>query len=90
LSFSTCFFYESKKIIKERSNIILLTSGITCLQKHFDVNHLIICKKFQEEINNQGKENVERQLAKKRSNIYNSFISNNFVSKYPFKKGDVE
>jgi hypothetical protein len=90
LSFSTCLSYESKEIVKERSNIILQTSGITCLQKHLDVNHQIIFKKFQEEINKQGKKNVERQLAKKRSNISNSSISKFFVSKYPFKKDDVE
>jgi hypothetical protein len=30
------------------------------LQKHFDENHLAIYKRLQEEINNQGKKNVER------------------------------
>ncbi len=49
-----------------------------------------IYKRFQEEINNQRKENVERQSTKKRSHISNSSIFGIFVSKDPFKKDDVE
>jgi hypothetical protein len=30
---------------------------------------------FQEKINNQGRENLERKLAKKRAHIFNSSIS---------------
>jgi hypothetical protein len=41
------------------------TSGITCLQKHLHANHLVIYKRFQEKINNQGEENVERQKQRK-------------------------
>ncbi len=58
--FSTYYFYEFKKTIKERLVTYYKTSGITCLQKHFDENHLAIYKRLQEEINNQGKKNVER------------------------------
>jgi len=42
------------------------------------------------EINNQGKENVKRQFANKRSLIYNFSIFEFFVSKDPFEKDDVE
>ncbi len=45
---------------------------------------------FQEKINNQGRENLETQLAKKRVHISNSSISNFFALKDPFKKDDVE
>jgi hypothetical protein len=45
---------------------------------------------FEENINNQGKKNVEKQFAKKRSLISNSCISEFFASKDPFKKDDVE
>jgi hemerythrin-like domain-containing protein len=63
---------------------------MTCLQKHIDANHLTIYKRFQKEINNEGKENVERQYAKKRSLISNSSIFEFFASKDPFKNDDVE
>jgi len=53
-------------------------------------NHSVMYKRFQKEINNQGKTNVERQYAKKRSLISNSFIFDFFASKDPFKKDDVE
>jgi hypothetical protein len=66
------------------------TSGIPCLQKHFHANHSAIYKRFQEEINNQGKENVERQSRKKRSHISNFSKSEFFASKDPLKKDDVE
>ncbi len=36
------------------------TSGITCLQKYCDADHLPIYKRFQEEISNQGNEKFER------------------------------
>jgi hypothetical protein len=61
--------------------------------QHFDAKHSIIYKKFQEEINNQGRENVERQPTKKkahRAHISNSSISEFFVSKELFKKDVVE
>jgi hypothetical protein len=45
---------------------------------------------FQEKNNNQGRENLERQLAKKRVHISNSSISNFFALKDLFKKDDVE
>jgi hypothetical protein len=66
------------------------TSGITCLQKHFDANHSTIYKRFPEEINNQRKKNVEKKSTKKRSHISNSFIFGFFVSKNPFKNDDME
>ncbi len=66
------------------------TSGITCLKKHLDVNHLAIYKRFQEKFNFQGKENVEKQYAKKRFLISNSSIFEFLTSKDPFKKDDVE
>jgi len=40
------------------------TSGITCLEKQLDVDHLATFKKFQDEINNQGRKNIEKQLNK--------------------------
>jgi hypothetical protein len=61
-----------------------------CLQKHLDANHSVMYKRFQKEINNKGKTNVERQYAKKRSLISNSSIFDFFASKDPFKKDDVE
>jgi hypothetical protein len=81
---------NSRKQLRKGLVTYYKTSGITCLWKHLDVDHSTIYKRFQEETNNQGKENVRRQSAKKRSLISNSFISNFFASKVPFKKDDVE
>jgi hypothetical protein len=61
--------------------------------QNLDAKHLVISKKFQKEINNQRKENVEKQPTKKRAHkahISNFSILEFFVSKEPFKKDDVE
>jgi hypothetical protein len=52
--------------------------------------HFHIAKMFEEEANNVLKRNLENQLAKKRPNLIVNVISNFFVTKYPFKKEDVE
>jgi hypothetical protein len=83
-------FVNSKKHLRKGLITYYKISGITCLQKHLDANHSTIYKRFQEEINNQGKENVERQITKKRSFISNSSIFESFASKDPFKNDDVE
>ncbi len=67
-------FVNSRKKLRKGLISYYKTSGITCLHKHFDVEHLVIYKKFQEEINNQGRKNVEKQLAKKKAHISNSSI----------------
>jgi hypothetical protein len=57
--------------------------------QHLDAKHLVIYKKFQEEINNQGRKNVERQPTKKRAHrahISNSCISEFFCFKGAFQK----
>jgi hypothetical protein len=81
---------NSRKKIRKGLITYYKTSGITCLQKNLDANHSIMYKRFQKEINNQGKENVGKQYAKKRSLISNSSIFDFFVSKDPFKKDYVE
>jgi hypothetical protein len=83
-------FVNSRKHLRKGLITYYKISGITCLQKHLDANHSAIYKRFQEEINNQRKENVERQFTKKRSLISNSSISKSFATKDPFKNDDVE
>ncbi len=51
---------NSRKQLKKGMVTYYKTSGITCLQKHLDAYNSAIYKRFQEEIDNQGKENVER------------------------------
>jgi len=80
-------FVNSKKQSKKSLPTYYKTSGITCLQKHLDVDHLSIYKRFQEYMNNEGKENVKRQSANKRSNISNYFVFEFFCFKISFKKG---
>jgi hypothetical protein len=80
---------NSRKQLKKGLITYYKTNGITCLQKHLDVNHLAIYKRFQEKINNQRKKNVEKQYANKRFLISNPSTSKFFASKDPFKKNDV-
>ncbi len=55
-----------------------------------DVNHPIIAKAFEIEINNQAKGIVEKQLAKKRPSVSNNAILLSFGVKDPFEKDDVQ
>jgi hypothetical protein len=51
---------NSRKQLRKGLIMYYKTSGTTCLHKKLDANHSTIYKKFQKEINNQGKEDVER------------------------------
>jgi hypothetical protein len=75
---------NSRKQLRKGLLTYYKTSGMTYLQKHLNANHFVIYKRFQKEINNQRKENVEKQFAKKRPFISNSSIFEFFVSKDPF------
>ncbi len=77
--------------IKERKGLITYykTYGINVHKKHVDVDHFIIVKKFEEKINNDIIGNVEKWLAKKRSNVLTTAIFVFFVVKEPFKNDDV-
>jgi len=50
------------------------TYGIIAFEKHVDVDHSIIAKKFEEEINNEIIGSVEKQPTKKRPNVPRSTI----------------
>ncbi len=52
--------------------------------------HLKIAKMFKEEVNNLIKEDLEKQLAKKRHNMFSVAICNFFDTKDPFEKDDVQ
>jgi len=66
---------------KERKGLITYykTYGIMVVKRHVYSNHCIIAKKFEEEINNEIIGCVEKQLAKKRSNIPTSAIYTFFL-----------
>ncbi len=66
-------FMNSRKQLRKGQVTYYKTSGITSLQKHLDVNHSTIYKRLQEEINNQGKENVNRQSTKKKVSYFQFF-----------------
>ncbi len=53
-------YMNSRKQLRKGLVTYYKTSGITCLQKHLDVDHSTIYNGFQKEMNNQGKENVKR------------------------------
>jgi len=75
-----------------RKGLILynISNGITTLRKHVLSYHLKIAKMFKEKVNNPIREDLERQLAKKRHNLSSVAICNFFVKKDPFKKDDVQ
>jgi hypothetical protein len=51
------------------------TYGIIAFKKHVNANHDIIVKKFEEKVNSLMRKRMERQLVKKRPNVYGSAIS---------------
>jgi hypothetical protein len=54
------------------------------LKKDVNVNHFIIAKMFEEELNSPLKRKVEKQLGRKRSNPCGNAIVNFLATKYPF------
>jgi len=64
----------------------LKTNGITSPRKHNNVDHAIVVKRFEDEVNSLMNEKEDRQLAKKRPNISRGFIFKKFVLKDSFKK----
>jgi hypothetical protein len=44
------------------------------LKKHVDVNHIVIIKKFEEEVNGPIKGNFKNQLANKRPNVLGNVL----------------
>jgi hypothetical protein len=80
------------KIIKSRKGLIFYykTRGIMCLKNHVDLNHVILYKFFEEEVNSFLKGSVERQLVKKYPSISRPSIFNFIVAKNPYKQSDVE
>jgi hypothetical protein len=74
---------------RKRLNFYYKTDGITFLKTHVVVEHTIIAKMFEEEVNFLLKGRKERQLAKKKTIVSNGSISNFVVVKDSFKKKDV-
>jgi ribosome-binding factor A len=60
------------------------------LKSHLNANHSLIAKKVEEELNSLLKGNMEKELRKKRLNVFRTTITNVFVTKDPFKKDEVQ
>ncbi len=56
------------------------------MKKHVDANHVVLAKRFEKEANFPLRNVFEKQLAKKRPNVFNFEISKFFGTTYPFKK----
>jgi hypothetical protein len=63
--------------IKERRRMTTysLKNGITYLKKHVDVDHVVLAKRFEEEMNSPLRNVFERQFPKKKPNVSNFEIS---------------
>ncbi len=55
-----------------------------------NVDHGLVAKLFEDEVNNLLRGKEERPPLKNRSNLFGNFISNFFAIKEPFKKDDVQ
>jgi hypothetical protein len=58
------------------------TNGILILKKHVDVEHKLLAKKLDEEMNNSMQTQVERQPTKRRQNVSSSEISKFFLQNF--------
>jgi len=65
-------------------------NGIIILKKHVDAEHSLLAKTFDKEMNSLVKSELERELVKKRQNVYSSEISKFFIAKILYKKKDVQ
>jgi hypothetical protein len=66
------------------------TNGISTLKKHVDVEHNLLAKKLNEEVNSLMRSQVEKQLVKKRQNVSSYEISEFFFAKLFYKKDEVQ
>ncbi len=66
------------------------TIGISYLKKHVDAKHGLLVKKLDEQVNNEMRIEVERQLAKKRLNVSSSFFFEFFLVKLHYKKDKMQ
>jgi hypothetical protein len=66
------------------------TNQIISLRQHGGLDHVIVTKRFEEEMNSLLKEINERKLVKKKPDVIGGFISKRFVIKDSFKKCDVQ
>jgi len=55
-----------------------------------DAKHTVFAKKFEKEVTNPMKSDLEKQLAKKITNVFANEISEFFSTKDPFKNNDVQ
>ncbi len=80
---------NAKTQIREGLILYSTTNGIIALQKHVYVNHYMIAKIFEKEVNNLLKEPHERKPTKKIPHVNGTVNSHFFVSKDSYKKDDV-
>jgi hypothetical protein len=64
-------------------------NGTIVLKKHVDANHNLIARNFEEEVNNNKKNLLQKQLAKKGAIITNNEISKFFGAIDPYKNNNV-
>jgi hypothetical protein len=64
-------------------------SGIISLKKHVDVEHIVIAKMFEKEINFLLKRRKEKQPTKKRAIVFDGSKFKIFLIKNSFKEKDV-
>jgi hypothetical protein len=77
---------SSKTQVRKGLIICNTTNGITTLKRHVNSDHCSIYKKIEKKVNCPLRVEDEKQLSKKRPNIFSNSISNFIFGKEPFKK----
>jgi len=81
LCYKTLVLYSTRTKLRKGIMSYYKSNGILALRTHMDGKHNLLTKKLDEEVNNSMRSQVERQLIKKRQNVFSSKISELFFAK---------
>ncbi len=86
LCYKTHVLYNPRTKLRKGLISYYKINGISTLKKHVGVEHNLLAKKLNEEVNNSLRSQVEKQLAKKRQNLFSYEISEFFLQNFLTKK----
>jgi hypothetical protein len=90
LCYKTLVLYNPRTKLSKGLISYHKTIGILTLKNHVNVEHNMLAKKLDEEMNSSMQTQVERQPIKSRQNVSSSKILNCFFAKLPYKKDEMQ
>jgi hypothetical protein len=87
LCYKTLVLYNPRTKLSNGLISYYKTIGILTLKNHVDVEHNMLAKKLDEEMNSSMQTQVERQPIKRRQNVSSSEISKLFFCKTSLQEG---